>query len=86
MTPATAQANPSAQMGPHLRTLTQLHLADHVQMVSNALGAVRSLAMLGDGMNEHMHMLRQNDLGDLIEIINDRLAMALEAEEFRAAR
>ena len=90
MTTTTAKPAPAAYMGPHLLALSQLHLVDHVQMVHNALEAVRSLAIPShgtgfapDGTPEDMGLLRRNHLINLLEIITDRLAGALEAEEFR---
>ncbi|MDP2094716.1 MAG: hypothetical protein Q8K50_12635 [Hydrogenophaga sp.] len=81
-----AQAIPVAQMGPRLRSLTELQLVDHVQMVHNALGAVQSLTMprrSDDGAFDDLHFLGQGNLSDLLEIINDRLATALEVEALR---
>lgn len=98
--PATAALNsspvaqaapvaPSAPMGPRIRALTELHLVDHVQMVHNALGAVQSLTMprnIEAGADEGLHFLAQGNLSDLLEIINDRLAAALEVEAQRMRR
>lgn len=90
MSTTTAQPVPAAYMGPHLLALSKLHLVDHVQMVHNALEAVRSLAIPShgtgfapDGTPEDMGLLRRNHLIDLLEIITDRLAGALEVEAFR---
>lgn len=63
------------------------HPMDHVSMVRNALEAVRCLAMssTGTGHNDNLHLLNKNHLADLLEIINDRLVMALEQHELREA-
>lgn len=74
----------SAQMGPHLLAMSKLHLIDHVQMMHNALGAVHSLAIpsASDGP-DGLNILARNDFVDLLEILNDRLGMALEMEKIR---
>lgn len=83
-----ATATPAAQMGPRLSRLADMHLADHVHMVHNALDAVQCLTMprgfVEKGTHAGLEFLTQGSLSDLLEIINDRLAIALEARELRA--
>lgn len=58
-------------------------------MVHNALEAVRGLAMpsssanLDDASRECIEFVRRAQFADLLEIINDRLGLALENEAGR---
>lgn len=62
---------------------------DHISMVHNALKAVRDLALpsgngyLSSGAEEDFESLGRNAFVDLIEILNDRLGMALELSNLR---
>ena len=84
---SNAPVAPVAQMGPRLSRLVEMNLVDHVQMVHNALDAVQCLTM-PRGFTERgtctgLEFLAQGSLADLLEIINDRLAIALEKHESR---
>lgn len=76
-----ATATPAAQIGPRL--------VDEVSMVHNALQAVRSLVIptgtgyTASGYPEALDLLSRTHFGDLLEILNDRLAIALETHESR---
>lgn len=65
---------------------------DHISMVHNALNAVRDLALPSgngrhpNGAEEDFESLGRNSFVDLIEILNDRLGMALELHELRYAQ
>lgn len=82
-----ATTTPAAQIGPRLSRLAEMHLVDHMQMVHNALGAVQCMVMPRgfpeDGTYAGLEFLAQGGLSDLLEIINDRLAIALESHESR---
>lgn len=64
---------------------------DHVSMVHNALKAVRDLALpsgsgyLSSGAEEDFESLGRNSFVDLIEILNDRLGVALEMNDLMHA-
>lgn len=73
---------------PLYRKLSGLKLVDHVGMVHNALEAVRCLVIpsSGNGISpsgyqEDLSAIGRNHFVDLLEIINDRLGVALEMEE-----
>lgn len=78
-------------MGPVQRRMNELHLVDSVGMARNALEAVRCLAMptIGTGNTtsgapECLELVGRNHFVDLLEIISDRLSLALENEANRA--
>lgn len=71
------------QPGPAHRKMAETCLVDHVHMVRNGLEAVRSLVIPSDGRGEidDLANLGRNDLVDLLELITDRLGLALEIAE-----
>lgn len=73
---------------PVYRKMANLKLVDHVGMVHNALRAVRDLVIpssgsgvSSSGIPDDLGAIARNDFIDLLEIINDRLGVALEMEE-----
>lgn len=74
------------------RRYSSSHPIDHVSMVHSALKAVRDLALPSgngrhpNGAEEDFETLGRNAFVDLIEILNDRLGMALELHELRNAQ
>lgn len=72
---------------PIFRKMANFKLADHVGMVHNALEAVRSLAISSgtgfspNGYQENLENVSRNHFVDLLEIINDRLGVALELDD-----
>lgn len=69
------------------RRYANLRPMDHVSVVHNALNAVRCLAIPSgtgyqpSGAEDVFDHLGRNAFVDLLEIINDRLGMALEMDE-----
>ena len=79
------QAAQAAQVGPMQRRMDELRLFDDAHMVRRAMEAVRCLAM-GSGERrefDSLDLLDREDLVALLEIITDRLGLALEKEEAR---
>lgn len=68
-----------------IERMSDTHFFDHVSMVHSALGSIRDLVMAndGDGKNpdgseECLDVVSRTGFVDLLEIIHDRLGMALE--------
>lgn len=77
----TKQAEPAPfQLGSVRYKMAEMNLADHVSMARNALAAVRDLAIPNGQRraDDDLGRVNANDLVDLLELITDRLGLALE--------
>lgn len=84
--PAVAPALPAEVH----RKYASLKPIDHISIAHGALEAVRSLTIPSHGTgvsaagtHDDLGMLARNHLCDLLEIINDRIGLALEMEDAR---